>query len=212
MPRLASARPDVPRVAPHRRGDVVRGSRFRFTCCWPRSVRRTRRHLSAACLTSCPPGCVRAPGLAFVASSSLSCLPVITRRAAGARTLGIAMSGLTLALGVTGAQQPASTIAPTAVTPGSDTSRLVARAVTARHAPFMGGRDDDPVWRAAPPIDALRQREPREDAAPTFRTVAKVAVDARALYVFVRAYDPHPDSLLALLGQVQKAVYFASGR
>lgn len=65
----------------------------------------------------------------------------------------------------------------------------------------MDGRDDGPVWRTAQPVEAFRQREPSENAAPTFRTVAKVAVDARALYVFVRAYDPHPDSLIALLSR-----------
>jgi hypothetical protein len=57
------------------------------------------------------------------------------------------------------------------------------------------------VWRAAPVADAFRQREPGEDKAPTFRTTVQVAADARALYVRVRAEDPHPDSLIALLSR-----------
>ena len=41
--------------------------------------------------------------------------------------------------------------------------------------------------------------EPTEGKAPRFRTEAKVAYDAANLYVFVRAYDPHPDSIIQKL-------------
>ena len=34
-----------------------------------------------------------------------------------------------------------------------------------------------------------------------FRTEARVAYDARNLYVFVRAFDPHPDSIVRLLSR-----------
>ncbi|HVF39219.1 MAG TPA: DUF5916 domain-containing protein, partial [Gemmatimonadaceae bacterium] len=43
--------------------------------------------------------------------------------------------------------------------------------------------------------------EPAEDAEPKFRTEAKVAYDAANLYVFVRAFDPRPDSIVALLSR-----------
>lgn len=111
---------------------------------------------------------------------------------------------LTILVGVralpAGAQQPSPPAAAPADT-GHAGPQAVARAATARRPPLLNGRDDDPAWRAAPAIEAFRQREPSEAAAPTFRTVARVAVDARALYVFVRAYDPHPDSLIALLSR-----------
>lgn len=66
-------------------------------------------------------------------------------------------------------------------------------------APRIDGRADDDTWRTATPITAFRQWEPTEDADPSFRTEARIAYDTRNLYVLVRAYDPHPDSLLSVL-------------
>jgi hypothetical protein len=65
----------------------------------------------------------------------------------------------------------------------------------------LDGLDADPIWQQAQVIDAFRQFVPKEDAPATFRTVAKVAYDSRYLYVFVRMYDPHPDSIVGLLGR-----------
>jgi hypothetical protein len=77
----------------------------------------------------------------------------------------------------------------------------VATAVLARQAPVLDGRDDDPAWRGAPVIDAFRQFVPAENGEPSFRTEARVTYDARNLYVVVRAFDPHPDSILPLLSR-----------
>ncbi len=95
------------------------------------------------------------------------------------------LAGLLLAPSL-GAQAPA---APTAAS------------VRAERAPAIDGRDDDAAWRAAPVIDAFRTFDPAEDGAPRFRTEARVAHDARNLYVFVRAHDPRPDSIVALLSR-----------
>jgi hypothetical protein len=65
----------------------------------------------------------------------------------------------------------------------------------------IDGRDDDEVWRLATPITGFRQFRPVEDGEPSFRTETKVAYDARNFYVFVRAFDPHPDSILKLLAR-----------
>src|SRR5213079_1943133 len=43
--------------------------------------------------------------------------------------------------------------------------------------------------------------QPKEDGDPRFATEAKVAYDDRNLYVFIRAFDPHPDSILKLLAR-----------
>lgn len=51
----------------------------------------------------------------------------------------------------------------------------------------------------APPITAFKQWRPTEGKAPRYKTEAKIAYDAANLYVFVRAYDPHPDSIIRLL-------------
>jgi hypothetical protein len=74
--------------------------------------------------------------------------------------------------------------------------------VTATHAdapPVIDGKDEDAVWRTAPPITGFKQWQPTEGKEPRFKTEAKVAYDASNLYVFVRAFDPHPDSIIRLL-------------
>jgi hypothetical protein len=72
-------------------------------------------------------------------------------------------------------------------------------AVWAAVPPIIDGRDDDPVWRAAPAITHFTTWQPVEGQRPHFRTEARVAYDAANLYVFVRAFDPHPDSIARLL-------------
>src|SRR5256712_3716483 len=65
----------------------------------------------------------------------------------------------------------------------------------------IDGRDDDEVGRGAPAITQFREFQPKEDGDPRFATEAKVAYDDRYLYVFIRAFDPHPDSILKLLAR-----------
>ena len=43
--------------------------------------------------------------------------------------------------------------------------------------------------------------DPTENGDPRFRTEARVAYDEHNLYVLVRAFDPHPDSIVALLSR-----------
>ncbi len=78
------------------------------------------------------------------------------------------------------------------------TAATAARATTA---PVLDGRDDDAIWLAAPPITQFRQHDPVEDGEARFRTEAKVGYDAKYLYVFVRAFDPSPDSVMAFLSR-----------
>src|SRR2546427_343200 len=72
-------------------------------------------------------------------------------------------------------------------------------ATRAAQPPVIDGRDDDPVWREARPITEFQEWRPSEGAPPKLPTVAKVAYDAANLYVFVRAFDPHPDSIITVL-------------
>ncbi len=69
------------------------------------------------------------------------------------------------------------------------------------HAPQIDGRDDDDVWREAPAMHEFRQFAPAEDGDPAFRTEVRAAFDDRNLYVLVRSFDPHPDSIVALLSR-----------
>jgi Domain of unknown function (DUF5916)/Carbohydrate family 9 binding domain-like len=75
------------------------------------------------------------------------------------------------------------------------------RATAAAVPPVLDGRDDDAVWRSSPPIDRFLEAKPSEGAAPKLRTEARVAYDAHNLYVFVRAFDSHPDSIVRLLSR-----------
>lgn len=79
-----------------------------------------------------------------------------------------------------------------------------ARGATAARAevpPVLDGLDTDEVWRSAPAITQFRQFDPVEDGDPRYRTEARVAYDAKYLYVFVRAFDPAPDSVMAFLSR-----------
>ena len=76
-----------------------------------------------------------------------------------------------------------------------------ATATLARRPPVIDGRDDDDVWRQATPITEFREWQPHEDGPARFPTMAKVAYDARTLYIFVRCFDPHPDSIIKLLAR-----------
>jgi hypothetical protein len=77
----------------------------------------------------------------------------------------------------------------------------LAEAVRATPAPAIDGRENDEVWRSAPVITGFRVFDPVEDGEPTMQTQAKFAYDNRNFYVLVRALDPRPDSLMALLSR-----------
>src|SRR5881396_365815 len=88
---------------------------------------------------------------------------------------------------------------PPARTPPPTSNSVAAR--RAVRAVVIDGKDDDEVWREAPAITGFREFQPKEDGDPRFATEAKVAYDSRNFYVFVRAFDPHPDSILKLLAR-----------
>src|SRR3989442_15779313 len=76
-----------------------------------------------------------------------------------------------------------------------------ATAVRAAVPVVIDGRDDDAVCRIAQPITQFREFQPKEDGDPRFATEAKFAYDDRSFYVFIRAFDPHPDSIIQLLSR-----------
>lgn len=88
-----------------------------------------------------------------------------------------------------------------AVSQSAPAPNTTARAVRAERAPQLDGRADDAVWRMAPYMRGFRQFEPGEDLPATFDTEAQAAYDDRYLYVLVRAFDPHPDSINTLLSR-----------
>ena len=68
-------------------------------------------------------------------------------------------------------------------------------------APVIDGKDNDAVWRVAPVLRDFRQFQPTENADPSLPTEARIAYDAHNVYVFVRAFDTHPDSIKKLLAR-----------
>ena len=74
-------------------------------------------------------------------------------------------------------------------------------AVRAAQPPVIDGRDDDPVWRTAPVVTPFTEWQPSEGGPSRWPTEARIAYDAANLYVFVRAFDAHPDSITRLLAR-----------
>src|SRR5215217_4873441 len=79
------------------------------------------------------------------------------------------------------------------------TADSVVGAVRATSAPVIDGKDDDAVWKTVPEITGFQMWRPSEGKEPRFKTSAKIAYDNANLYVIVRAFDPHPDSIIKLL-------------
>jgi hypothetical protein len=96
------------------------------------------------------------------------------------------------------AQQPA--LAATTPVP-AEGAAAVLHSARAPQPPRIDGRDDDPAWAAAPVADGFRVFEPVEDGEPPMRTTVRVVHDGKAIYAFVRAYDPHPDSIVGILSR-----------
>ena len=85
--------------------------------------------------------------------------------------------------------------------PATPQTIATATAVHANAPPHIDGRDDDAVWQQAPKYSEFRQFEPKVDVDPSFRTEFRAAYDERNLYVFVRMFDPHPDSIMRALSR-----------
>jgi len=82
---------------------------------------------------------------------------------------------------------------------GGAAPRRIALAVRATAPVLLDGRNAEPFWRAAPVTTEFRQFEPRPSSDPSLRTEFQVAHSERELYVFVRAYDSSPDSIMRAL-------------
>ncbi|MBI2537177.1 MAG: carbohydrate binding family 9 domain-containing protein, partial [Gemmatimonadetes bacterium] len=74
-------------------------------------------------------------------------------------------------------------------------------AARALRPPVIDGKDLDQVWRDAQRITEFREFQPHEDGEPRFGTEARVAYDPHNFYVFVRMFEPHPDSILRLMAR-----------
>ncbi|MEA3247232.1 MAG: DUF5916 domain-containing protein [Gemmatimonadota bacterium] len=99
------------------------------------------------------------------------------------------------------ARAPRAQSGPSPAARDAAVAAATATAVRAEQAPRIDGRDDDAVWQGAPRYSNFRQFQPKVDVDPSFRTEFRVAYDDRNLYVFVRMFDPHPDSIMHALSR-----------
>src|SRR3569833_1402059 len=92
---------------------------------------------------------------------------------------------------------------PTTVAPPHLNAATATRATALRvaKAPIIDGKTDDAIWANAQVIDGFRTFDPVDNGDPRFRTEARVSYDEHNLYVLGRAFDPHPDSIVALLSR-----------
>lgn len=65
----------------------------------------------------------------------------------------------------------------------------------------LDGRLDEAAWAAATPAGDFTQSWPRQGEPATFPSEVRVLVGNDALYVGIRMYDPHPDSIAAPLAR-----------
>src|ERR1051325_4553630 len=86
-------------------------------------------------------------------------------------------------------------IAPAAPAP---TMAIAARAA---QPPILDGKADDPVWATAMIVDGFRTFSPVMNGEPRFRTEARIAYDEKNLYILLRMFDPHPDSIISLMSR-----------
>jgi hypothetical protein len=83
--------------------------------------------------------------------------------------------------------------------PGPATPTIVATRTDIR--PQLDGRLDEPAWKTTPVSASFTQSFPDPGATPRQRTEVRVLYDNNALYVGVRAFDAHPDSIAAPLAR-----------
>src|SRR5688572_14808013 len=89
---------------------------------------------------------------------------------------------------------------PTTSRPSSaPTAVATASAVRAEQPPRIDGHTDDAVWQTAPRFSGFRTFEPRVDLEPAQKTEFQAAFDEKNLYVLVRMFDAHPDSIMHAL-------------
>jgi hypothetical protein len=108
---------------------------------------------------------------------------------------------ISLTLGLPGwlGAQAAGVENPQAVAGGP--AQRVMHAVRRTTPIVIDGRLDDAAWQAAPAASGFTQSYPDPGAQPTDSTTVRVLYDDDALYVGIRMYDAHPDSIAAQLAR-----------
>src|SRR5574341_666583 len=107
-------------------------------------------------------------------------------------------AGLLFTASLARAQQLQRHSANSSLATATLTTALASRATTPIN---VDGRDHEGVWRTAQVIEGFRVFDPVEDGEPSMKTEARVAFDENNVYVLVRAFDPEPSKIMALLSR-----------
>ena len=117
-----------------------------------------------------------------------------------AATLAVS-AGLVTLVPAPGVSQTARPTAPAVLGRlARDEARLV-RATRATSAIVLDGHLDEAAWTLAQRAEGFVQQRPTPGAPASERTEARVVFDAQAIYVSMRLFDSHPDSLIAPLAR-----------
>lgn len=103
--------------------------------------------------------------------------------------------GLVLAMTFSSGRCASARANQKAATPEQATK--LAKAVRVEHPPRLDGTLDDPLWQAAEPITAFRQREPYEGQMPTEKTEVRVLYSRHEVYFGIVCYDSDPKAIVA---------------
>ncbi len=76
-------------------------------------------------------------------------------------------------------------------------SSLVVSKLNADETITLDGTLSHPAWQRAAPFDSFIERDPKNGAAPAYRTVVRVLVSEHALYFGIEALDPEPSKIRA---------------
>ncbi|HEX7048798.1 MAG TPA: DUF5916 domain-containing protein [Longimicrobiales bacterium] len=123
-------------------------------------------------------------------------------------SVGVGVLAFLLAGAGSGGAQTRSTTADCWAAPDADGAVAVrTRAALGRRvavaarvpgaAPTIDGRLEERAWCVGAPLTDLVQSAPSPGELATLPTVARVLYDGEAVYVGVRLFDPHPDSIVA---------------
>jgi hypothetical protein len=110
-------------------------------------------------------------------------------------TLGVLLCLLLTSASAEAEQQAAAASGVNTLSRSLDAVAVPAGATPVR----VDGLFDEAVWQSAPTVGGFLQREPQEGATTTHGTEVRVAYDADAIYVAVRAHDPEPDQVVGHL-------------
>ena len=89
-------------------------------------------------------------------------------------------------------------LAATAAAAASQAPGAPGPPVSAASAIKLDGQPTEEAWQRAPVVTGFRQRDPKDGAAATFDTEARIAYDANAIYIAVQALDPEPARIVGI--------------